>query len=122
MDEGDAGTTNAIPMVVVSSNAKGKGNVPVAGNLYGTLRSVEEAYGLPLLGAAAQPSSGDVSGLFGASVTPPPTPTPTVTGTPSSTPSPTPTTAPTPTPKPTPTPTPSPAPVDGSVVCLRRFT
>jgi|SRR5580704_3727335 hypothetical protein len=119
MDESDAGTTNAIPMVVVSSNAKGKGNVPIAGNLYGTLRSVEEAYGLPLLGAAAQPSSGDVSALFGASGSPPPTPTPTVTGTPSGTPSPTatPTATPTPTSTPTPTPTPSPTPVGGSVVC-----
>ena len=121
MDEGDAGTTNAIPSVVISSNARGQGNVAIAGSLYGTLRSIEKAYGLPLLGAAGQSSSGDLSPLFGSSVTPTPTPAPTATPTPSHTPSPsatpTPTPSATPTATPSPTPSPSPPPTGSAVVC-----
>lgn len=100
MDEGDPGTTNSIPNVVISSKAKGQGNVAISGNLYGTLRSIEEAYNLPLLGAAASIANGDIFGLFGSgSVTPTPTPSPTAspTASPSGTPGPTPTIAPTPT-------------------------
>jgi phosphatidylinositol-3-phosphatase len=63
MDEGPSG--NAIPMVVISSNAKGQGNVNLAGNHYGTLRSIEEAYGLSLLAGAQNASYGDVVRYFG---------------------------------------------------------
>lgn len=63
MDEGDPGCCNAIPMVVISSNASGKGNVSLKGNHYGTLRSIEETYGLPLLGAAGKGT--DLAKYFG---------------------------------------------------------
>ncbi len=63
MDEGPSG--NQIPMVVISSNAKGKGPVATPGNHYGTLGSIERAYGLGLLGAAGSSSSGDLVSLFG---------------------------------------------------------
>jgi hypothetical protein len=35
-----------------------------AGNHYGTLRAIEETYGLPLLGGAVNPSSGDLRAIF----------------------------------------------------------
>ena len=75
MDEGD-GTTNAgsccggsgagghIPMVVISNNSKGKGSLAATGDVYGTLRSIEEAFGLGLLGAASLPANGDLRSLF----------------------------------------------------------
>lgn len=74
MDEGDqdgnasccgqpAGGT--IPMIVVSTVAAGVGTVHITGDQYGTLRSIEEEYGLPLLGAAADLRNGDISSLFG---------------------------------------------------------
>ncbi len=63
MDEGPSG--NQIPMVVISSNAKRKGPVATPGNHYGTLGSIERAYGLGLLGAAGSSSSGDLVSLFG---------------------------------------------------------
>ena len=108
MDEhsGDkTGGGGVIPEVVISSNAKGQGNVAVKGNHYGTLRSIEEAYGLSLLGAAANASNGDLTSLFGSSVTPPtPTPSPSrprlarlAIAAASPTPSPTPSPSPTPT-------------------------
>lgn len=53
MDEGDnPASANSIPMVVISSNAAGNGNVAMAGNHYDTLGSLETAFGLPLLGSA----------------------------------------------------------------------
>ena len=63
MDEGPSG--NAIPLVIVSRNASGKGNVSQAGNHYGTLRSIEEDFGLSLLGAAQSLAAGDVARYFG---------------------------------------------------------
>jgi hypothetical protein len=63
MDEGPS--ANAIPMVVISSRARGVGAVTTHGNHYGTLRSIEEPYGLGLLGGAASSANGDVAGLFG---------------------------------------------------------
>jgi hypothetical protein len=63
MDEGPS--TNAIPMVVISSRARGVGAVTTHGNHYGTLRSIEETYGLGLLGGAASSANGDLAGLFG---------------------------------------------------------
>ncbi len=67
MDEGlSSDTTNQVPTVIISSNAQGKGNVSApSGNHYGLLRSIEEAFGLPYLGAAADPTNADISGLFG---------------------------------------------------------
>jgi hypothetical protein len=69
MDENTGDNSGAggghVPMVIISSNAKGKGPVSITGNHYGTLRSIEGAYGLPLLGAAASAANGDLSGLFG---------------------------------------------------------
>jgi acid phosphatase len=74
MDENDAqpsgsccgdATGGQIPNVVISARAAGHGTVAMTGSLYGDLRSIEEVYGLPLLGAAANPSNGDLSSLFG---------------------------------------------------------
>ncbi|MDQ6848372.1 MAG: IPT/TIG domain-containing protein, partial [Candidatus Dormibacteraeota bacterium] len=67
MDEGlYSDATNQVPTVVISRNAQGKGNVSTpSGNHYGLLRSIEEAFGLTYLGAAADPTNGDISGLFG---------------------------------------------------------
>jgi hypothetical protein len=63
MDEG--GGANQIPTVVISNTAKGHGQVATVGNHFGTLRSIEEAYGLTLLGAAASSGNGDLTGSFG---------------------------------------------------------
>ncbi len=68
MDENDSQSTpggGQIPTVVISSRARGVGAVSTAGNLYGTLRSIEETYRLGLLGNAASAASGDLSSLFG---------------------------------------------------------
>jgi hypothetical protein len=65
MDEGDAGGSNQIPTVVISSRAKGVGATSVYGNLYGTLRSIEEAFGLGLLGGAQSAGNGDIARYFG---------------------------------------------------------
>lgn len=54
-----------IPELVISRHAKGRGVVSITGDLYGTLRTIEEDYGLPLLGAAANPANGDLTTLFG---------------------------------------------------------
>lgn len=54
-----------IPEVVISRAATGRGDLPLTGDHFGTLRTIEEAYGLPLLGAATQPSNGDLSELLG---------------------------------------------------------
>jgi acid phosphatase len=61
-DEGDS-TSNQIPAVVVAKDDAGQ-RLSTAGNHYGLLRAIEEAYGLPLLGAAADPASGDLTPLF----------------------------------------------------------
>lgn len=76
MDEGDgsanggsccggAGAGGHIPMVIISSTAKGKGSMALTGDHYGWLRSAEEAFGLALLGSASGPSNGDLLSLFG---------------------------------------------------------
>jgi acid phosphatase len=61
-DEGDS-TSNQIPAVVVAKDDAAQ-RLSTAGNHYGLLRAIEEAYGLPLLGAAADSSSGDLTPLF----------------------------------------------------------
>jgi len=63
MDESNAGSTNQIPMVVISNAAKNRGNIASAGNHYGTLRTIEEAFGLSRLGGAN--SGTDLLYLFG---------------------------------------------------------
>lgn len=74
MDEGDVNGSASccgqlpggqVPLIIVSHNATGVGISPILGDQYGTLRSIEEAFGLPLLGAAANPLNGDVRKLFG---------------------------------------------------------
>ncbi|MFZ0181179.1 MAG: alkaline phosphatase family protein [Candidatus Dormiibacterota bacterium] len=68
MDENDAQSSPAggqVPMVIISSLAAGRGAIATPGNHYGLLRSIEEVYRLPLLGAAALPVNGDVRSLFG---------------------------------------------------------
>ncbi len=54
-----------IPEVVISTATAGMGDVALTGDHFGTLRTIEQAYGLPLLGAAAQPANGDLSALLG---------------------------------------------------------
>lgn len=61
---GDA-AGGSIPMVVISARAHGVGKVARPGDLYGTLRSIEEAYGLTLLGAASKAGNGDLTTYFG---------------------------------------------------------
>jgi len=68
MDENDAQSTpggGQVPLVVISRNTTGKGSVTVSRNHYGMLRSIEEAYGLGLLGGAATGANGDLVALFG---------------------------------------------------------
>jgi len=54
-----------VPEVVISSAATGMGDVALTGDHFGTLRTIEEAYGLPLLGAADLPANGDLTALLG---------------------------------------------------------
>jgi hypothetical protein len=68
MDENDKQSAPAggqVPFVVISSRAKGAGAVTTYGNLFGTLRSIEEVFGLPLLGGAQSLSNGDIVRYFG---------------------------------------------------------
>ena len=74
MDENDVETGGSccgdaaggqLPMVVISENSRGKGSVGLTGDHFGTLRSIEEVYGLPRLGAAGNAANGDLGGLFG---------------------------------------------------------
>jgi hypothetical protein len=68
MDENDQQSSPAggqIPKVVISARASGAGAFASPGTLYGTLRSIEEVFGLRLLGAAQAPGSGDLLRYFG---------------------------------------------------------
>jgi phosphatidylinositol-3-phosphatase len=68
MDENDAQSTpggGQVPMVVISSSSHGVGVVSSHGNHFGTLRSIEEEFGLGLLGGAASSANGDLNSLFG---------------------------------------------------------
>jgi phosphatidylinositol-3-phosphatase len=68
MDEFTGDKTNGgghIPLVVISNAASGQGAFVPAGNHYGTLRTIEEAYGLGFLGAASDPANGDLRTLVG---------------------------------------------------------
>ncbi len=63
MDEGDTGSTNQIPTVVVSSRAAGIGGVSLSINHYALLRAIESVFGLGYLGKAA--SAVGISQFFG---------------------------------------------------------
>lgn len=68
MDENDHQSTPAggqVPMVVISSRARGVGAITSHGNHYGTLRSIEEVFGLTLLGSARSAVNGDLTRYFG---------------------------------------------------------
>jgi acid phosphatase len=63
MDEGDAGSTNQIPTVVISRDAAAIGGVSTSINHYAVLRAIESVYGLGYLGNAA--SAPVISNFFG---------------------------------------------------------
>jgi hypothetical protein len=74
MDENDASSSGSccagahggrVPMVVISARAQARGGIATPGDHYGTLRSIEEVFGLPFLGNAARSENGDLSSLFG---------------------------------------------------------
>jgi phosphatidylinositol-3-phosphatase len=77
MDEDDEDDTGCcgdaagglIPMVVISNAASGKGSLALIGDHIGTLRTIEETYGLGYLGGAASPADGDLLPLFGSNDT-----------------------------------------------------
>lgn len=62
-DEGERG--DRIATIVVSTRAAKGARLTARGNHYGTLRALEEIYGLPYLAAAGDPSNGDLRPLFG---------------------------------------------------------
>ena len=58
----NTGSGGHVPTIVVSSTATG--TFSAGGNHYGTLRGIEEAYGVGLLGASASAANGDLSSAF----------------------------------------------------------
>ncbi len=54
-----------VPELVISHRAQGRGIVSITGDQYGLLRTIEEMFDLPLLGAAADAANGDLTQLFG---------------------------------------------------------
>jgi phosphatidylinositol-3-phosphatase len=73
MDENDASPSGSccgnaaggrVPMIVLSANARGRGSIATPGDHYGTLRTIESAFGLRLLGNA-QSAAADLSALLG---------------------------------------------------------
>ena len=74
MDENDAqpsgsccgaATGGRIPMVVISAAARGRGAIATPGDHYGTLRSIEQVFGLPLIASASRTNVGDLTPSFG---------------------------------------------------------
>jgi phospholipase C len=61
-DEGE--TTEQVATIVISLHTARGARLTAAGSHFGTLRAIEETYGLPLLGGAARSSSGDLRSLF----------------------------------------------------------
>jgi hypothetical protein len=61
-DEGE--TEEQIVTIVVSKAMAGHGAFATPGNHYGTLRAIEELYGLPLLGNAGNATNGDLRPLL----------------------------------------------------------
>jgi phosphatidylinositol-3-phosphatase len=73
MDENDASPSGSccgnaaggrVPMIVLSAKARGRGAIGTPGDHYGTLRTIESAFGLRLLGNAPS-AAGDLSVLLG---------------------------------------------------------
>lgn len=122
-DEGE--TTEQVLTVVVGS---AHGTAVSAGNHYGTLRGLEEAYGVGLLGDSADPNVGDLLPLLaGASAPPPPPPVPPSKPapwqlSPSPSPSPSPTASPSASPVPTTAAGDSPSAPAGEPIPLRAGT
>ena len=73
MDENDAAPSGSccgnagggrVPMIVISATTRGRGAIAMSGDHYSTLRTIEEVFGLHLLGSAAS-AVGDLRALFG---------------------------------------------------------
>jgi len=73
MDENDAAPSGSccgnapggrVPMIVISSKSRGQGSIATAGDHYTTLRAIETAFGLALLGGASS-AAGNLTSLFG---------------------------------------------------------
>ncbi len=58
-----------IATLVIASGNAGLGNFTSTGDHYGTLRAIEETYGVGLLGGSSNAVNGDLSGAFGHSTT-----------------------------------------------------
>ena len=82
-DEGEQ-SEQVLTLVVGSAH----GTAASGGNEYGTLRGIEEAYGVGLLGHSADANVGDIRPLLAGSSTPPPPPRPSPVAPPSPTPTP----------------------------------
>src|SRR5450759_2014423 len=93
----DEGTQSEQVLTLVVGSAHG--TAANGGKEYGTLRGLEEAYGVGLLGGSANSANGDILPLL-TGAAPPPSPSPTPSPSPSASPS--------------PSPSPSPAPGPGS--------
>jgi acid phosphatase len=61
-DEGE--TSDRVATVVVSEADRGVAHLTARANHYALLRGIEELYGLPYLGAAADPANGDLTPLL----------------------------------------------------------
>jgi Phosphoesterase family len=96
----DEGTTSEQVLTLVVGSAHG--TAATAGSAYGTLRGLEEAFGVGLLGHSADSNVGDILPLLSGSTSPPP-PSPTQASS-------SPPASPSPAPSPTPSTTPSRAP------------
>jgi len=90
-DEG-ASTEQVLTLVIGSAH----GTAANGGTEYGTLRGLEEAYGVGLLGHAADSNVGDIFPLLSGAAPPPPAPTPTPSSAPTLSSSPSPSPAPPP--------------------------
>ena len=54
-----------IPTIVVTTSNQGAGSFAATGDHYGTLRAIEEAYGVGFLGGSSKTTNGDLTGAFG---------------------------------------------------------
>jgi hypothetical protein len=106
-DEGEQ-SDQVLTLVVGSAH----GTAANGGNEYGTLRGLEEAYGVGLLGHSADANVGDIRPLLVGGTPPPASPSPSpIPASPSAQPpSPSPSSANSPSPSPSPSPLPSPSP------------
>ena len=58
-----------IATIVVAAGNKGLGKFTATGDHYGTLRAIEETYGVGFLGGSGNSANGDLSGAFGSAPT-----------------------------------------------------